>query len=405
MVLKCIQNESSLSAAEADQAAGVVQQNPMSHAQSDVSGALSQYSLAPSQTRTALAITRLRTELRQIRSPPPPASGAATCSDPAAEIAKLQQDDVETAAQDQIKFSRTPHSKLMQALVMHLSNPSQLCDSLLGACKLPLELKQANALCAAIQEHVAPAVALLASIDQLAGYLQSRPAAMKLVSETSSQLIEQLDQLWTLDMQTAAKAAFALHSQFDDHCNHLLLGLSKLAANGMCLTATGTTSLADTAAAQELITAYSAVLEHLRKHLINSAETQLHRSEVIRLRPILHFVTQHKQKRFAQLLEAKKLLALPELNEHSLAVDSSRALASVQSQQHGMIIITDADGIPAFTSSSTTVNFGAVLSSSGRTDCAIRLVNHTCSTIHAKVMIHHTCSGAPCTVELCQIAK
>ena len=281
--------------------------------------------LAPSHVSIILAVTRLRNDVCQIFCPRPLGPGAASCSDPAAEIAQLEQSDLRTAAQDQIAFSRAPYSKLMQALDMHLSKPLQLSESLLAACKRPRELKQAAALCSAIQEHAAPAVALPASIDQLAGYLQSRPATMQLVNETSSQL----DHLWTGDMQTAAKAAFALHNKFDDHCNHLLLGLSKLAANGMCFTATSTTSLADTAAAQELITAYSAVLELL----INSAETQLHRPEGIRLRPILHFVTQHKLKRFAQLLEAKKLLAkkllaLPELDEEILAVDSSRALAS-----------------------------------------------------------------------------
>jgi hypothetical protein len=393
-------NEFVVSAADANQTTDVTQQGSMSPGQHSAPS----QSLAASKASISYAVTRFENDVRGIRRPSRLASSSAASSDPAAEIAKLEQADLEAAAHDQIAFSRTPHSKLMQALDMHLSKPLQLSDSLLAACKLPLELKQADALCAAIQEHTAPAVALLASIDQLAGYLKSRPT-MKLVDETSSQLIAQLDQLWTLDMQTAAKAAHALYTQFDDHCNHLLLGLSKLAANGMCLTATSTTSLAETAAAQKRITAYSAVLELLRKNFSSNAETQLHRSEVVRLRPILHFVTQHKQKGFAQLLEAKKLLALPELDEQSLAVDSSRALASVQSQQHGMIIITDADGIPALISSSTTVDFGTVLSSSGRTDRAIRLVNHTCSTIHAKVMVHHICIGAPCRVESCQNAE
>ena len=179
-----------ISAADAKQTTDVTQQGPILGGQHSAPGQIS----AASKASISHVVACFENDVRGIRSPSCLASNAAACSDPAAESAKLEQYDLEAAAQDQIVFSKMPHSKLMRALDMHLSKPLQLSDSLLAACKLPLELKQADALCAAIQEHTAPAVALLAGIDQLAGYLKSRPT-MKLVDATSSQLIALLDQL------------------------------------------------------------------------------------------------------------------------------------------------------------------------------------------------------------------
>ena len=350
-------------------------------------------SLSPTITSTTQQLCQLQAQLRYLKRLSVQPALTIASPDPVAEVAKLDRELEQATALDERGFGRTPYSKFMRALAEHFAAPERLSTSFLEDSRPYMVLKCADGLCAALQKHVAPAASLLDDAHQtwIAQYLNAAPATMHLVAEHSPQLLTQLDQVWNTDMQTASKAAMLLYKQFPEQCNQLLLSMSRLAANGMCSTATSMTSMAESAAAQDTVKAYTDLLEVLRKSLISNAETQLHRSEVLRLRNTVQFVTKNKEKRFTQLLEAKKLLALSDIDEHSLATDSSRALACLQAHQHGVIIITDADGMPTVTSRSTSVNFGDVISSTGRADRTIRLVNHTSSPIHAKVMAHKTC--------------
>lgn len=346
--------------------------------------------LRPSLFSTTEELRQLVLKLGQINRPPVQQAIFSTMQDPADAIAKRKQQLKDDTALDAELFDSTPHSKLMQALIGRSAQPAECSMTLLTDSKKPLESNSMTDFSAVLECITHRAIALLAVAEDVERLKQVRPT-MHLVGREDRQLGQELEGLWNSDMAAAFKASLQLlNCSYPQACNQLLLLISELAARDMCLTATSLTSSAQVTLAELLHKVLTQVLDTLSKSLINSAETQLHGLEVRQLQNTRRDVFQNKQTRFKQLTFARALLALPSCEDWSFFANNASALASINSQQYGVIVISDSDGLPTVTSGSTTVNFGDVLSSGGRTDRTIRVVNHTSAAIHIKVQ-------APCT--------
>lgn len=193
---------------------------------------------------------------------------------------------------------------------------------------------------------------------------------------------------WTASMVNAFKEAFETFKDFPDALSSLMQSMTKLAAMGMCAVV-ASTNLAPALASEDAVSVkYDHLIDQLHANmLINTDNVWQTHAQVQLLRGVAAKMMAQKQQRSKLLSDAHKLLAST-FPANIYSNDSiSAALASVSSQQHGMVVIGSTDGVLRFSSLVTTVDFGTVLSNTGTVLRTIRLVNNCTVCAHIKVSV------------------
>ena len=294
----------------------------------------------------------------------------------------LQKKLADHTQQDWYAFHTAPVTELMP----------QLTGCTLQAAKAAEILQsQANGISASeIQGDQQQAVDLIIALPHEVKKLLRQAQSMhpdkqldaRVVSIGDSTAIMQTGTIWTEDMAGVFRVAHDLFQDFPDSLSSLMQCMTKLAAIGMCLAATRD----NPTAAGAVLTGFSHQIDQLHASMLIRTDSvwQTH-AQVQLLQGFAAKVLAQKQERSRLLADAHGLLAVPIATDASSADSISAALASVSSQQHGIVVIANANGVARLSSANTTVSFGTVLSNTGSMLRTIRMVNNSNQVAHVKV--------------------
>ncbi len=328
----------------------------------------------PSDYSVQRAISKFCLDVQNLQLPPSALqTRGAPLLTPAGAVEQFQTQLEVSVQQDLAHFSMAPATVLFADFTADTTQAANAASMLL----------QAQDIGAALQSAVPKVTGLPHKLKSLLQRLQNMH--LKVQTSMNVSLVRDADS-WTGSMVDAFQAASRTFQGFPDTLSSLMQSMTKLAAMSMCFAAASTNSAPPLTSVDTVIASFDHLIDQLHANMLIRTDSvwQTH-AQVQLLKGFVAKVLAQKQERSRLLSDAHRLLANPALADVSSTDSISAALASVSSQQHGMVVIANVDGVPGVSSPVTTVDFGTVLSNSGTVLRTIRLVNNCSESAHIKV--------------------